>query len=144
MLNRYISHGIDYSHCHNIFRLGWSMDFSYRNWLAYGNIMSGPANKMYGEEIIEEKNMNQIMAGYRQGVWSLHLGIFNAFMRNYWMETRNLSVLTPYRSKAHSGRSSSYLAIKLNISLDFGRKGRQVDVPEKDTDSDSGILTGTK
>lgn len=144
MLNRYISHGIDYSHCHNIFRLGLSMDFSYRNWLAYGNIMSGPANKMYGEEIIEEKNMNQIMAGYRQGAWSLHLGIFNAFMRNYWMETRNLSVLTPYRSKAHSGRSSSYLAIKLNISLDFGRKGRQVDVLEKDTDSDSGILTGTK
>lgn len=45
MLNRYISHGIDYSHCHNIFRVGLSVDFNYDNWLAYGNIMSGPANK---------------------------------------------------------------------------------------------------
>lgn len=141
---RYFSHGIDYHHCHNIFRIGWSADFSYGNWLFYGNIMSGPENKMYGEEIIEERDMNQVMAGYKRNWWSVHLGVFNAFMRNYWMETRNLSSLTPYRSKAHSGRSSSYVAIKINISLDFGSRGRQFDALEEVTDIDSGILTGTK
>ncbi|MDE5821759.1 MAG: hypothetical protein K2H63_04645, partial [Paramuribaculum sp.] len=143
MLTRYISHGIDYSHCHNIFRVGLSVDFSYGNWLAYGNIMSGPANYMYGEEIIEEKDMNQIMVGYKRDKWSIHAGVFNAFI-NYWMESRNLSSLAPYTSKAHSGRNSSYFAIKFNLMLNFGRKGRQVNIRQNDIDSDSGILTGTK
>ena len=144
VLMRYFSHGRDYRHCHNIFRVGLSVDFTYGKWLAYGNIMSGPANYMYGEEIIEEKDMNQIMAGYKRDRWSVHLGVFNAFMKNYWMETRNLSALAPYTSKAHSGRSSSYIAVKFNLSLDFGRKGRDVTVRDDEPDNDSGILTGTK
>ena len=144
VLTRYISHGIDYAHSHNIFRIGLSVDFSYGGWLAYGNIMSGPANKMYGEEIIEEKDMNQIMVGYKHKKWSVHFGVFNAFMHNYWMETRNLSALAPYTSKAHSGRSSSYAALRFSLALDFGRKGREVSVPAADLDNDSGILTGTK
>ena len=143
MLTRYISHGIDYSHCHNIFRVGLSIDFSYGNWLAYGNIMSGPANYMYGEEIIEEKDMNQLMVGYRRDKWTISAGVFDAFI-NYWMESRNLSALTPYTSKAHSGRNSSYFAVKFNLMLDFGRKTRQVNTRQNVLDSDSGILTGTK
>lgn len=144
ILSHYISHGRDYHHCHNIFRIGWNVDFSYGNWLAYANIMSGPENKMYGEEIIEEKDMNQIMAGYKRDKWSIHLGVFNAFMNNYWMETRNLSTLTPYRSKAHSGRSSSYAAVRFTLYLDFGRKGRALKTLEMDNDNDNGILTETK
>ncbi|MDE6125399.1 MAG: TonB-dependent receptor [Muribaculaceae bacterium] len=143
MLARHFSHGIDYSHCHNIFRVGLSVDFSFGNWLAYGNIMSGPANNMYGEEIIEEKDMNQIMVGYKRDKWSIHAGVFNAFI-NYWMESRNLSALTPYTSKAHSGRNSAYFAVKFNLMLDFGRKSRQVDNRKNDIDGGSGILTGTK
>ena len=144
MLNRYFSHGIDYRHRHNIFRIGWNVDISYGHWMAYANIMSGPENKMYGEEIIEEKDMNQIMVGYKHSQWTLHIGVFNAFMHNYWMETRNLSALAPYKSKAHSGRNSSYIAIKLNLSLDFGHKAKQIDAPHNIVDNDSGILTGIK
>ena len=143
MLTRYFSHGLDYSHCHNIFRVGLSVDFSYGNWIAYGGIMSGPANYMYGEEIIEEKDMNQIMAGYKRDNWSVSVGVFDAFI-NYRMESRNLSALTPYTSKAQSGSHSAYFAVKFNLSLDFGRKTRQVEVHQNDLDSDSGILTGTK
>ncbi|MDE5641943.1 MAG: hypothetical protein K2I56_00460 [Muribaculaceae bacterium] len=143
VLTRYFSHGIGYSHCHNIFRVGLNVDFSFGNWLAYGNIMSGPANYMYGEEIIEEKDMNQIMVGYRRDKWSVHAGVFDVFI-NYWMESRNLSALTPYVSKAHSGRNSSYFAVKFNLKLDFGRVSRHVNNHQNDIDSDSGILTGTK
>ena len=67
----------------------------------------------------------------------------NAFI-NYWMESRNLSALTPYTSKAHSGRNSSFIAVKFNLMLDFGRKSRQMNIHQNDIDSDSGILTGTK
>ena len=143
-LTRYFSHGYDYRHCHTIFRLGLGLDFNYGHWLLYGNIMSGPANDMYGEEIIEEKDMNTIMAGYIHGSWSLHLGVFNAFMKDYWMETRNLSALTPYTSRAYSARSCSYIAAKFTLSLDFGKKTKVIDIPRTHHDIDSGILTGTK
>lgn len=143
-LMRYFSHGTYYRHHHNIFRLGLGVDFSYGNWLAYGNIFSGPANSMYGEEIIEEKDMNQILVGYKRGAWSLHLGVFNAFLKNYWMESKNLSALVPYVSKAHSGRSSSYVAVKFSMALDFGRGGRDVELPEMNSDNDTGILIGIK
>ena len=143
-LMRYYSHGVDYNHCHNIFRIGLNVDLSYGKWLAYANVMSGPANYMYGEEIIEEKDMNQIMAGYRHNIWSIHLGVFNAFMNSYWMETRNLSALAPYTSKAHSARSSSYVALKFNLALDFGRGAHDVEPLERDIDNDPEILTGIK
>ena len=144
-LTRYFSYGNDYTHIHNIFRVGLSVDFSYGNFIAYGNIISGPANKMYGEEIIEEKDMNQIMVGYRHSVWSIHVGVFNAFMRNYWMETRALSALAPYTSRAYSGRSSSYIAMKFNLSLDFGIKSREISVPDRNIfNEDAGIISVTK
>ena len=142
LLTRYFSHGTDYRHTHSIFRMGLSVDFTYGHWLAYGNIMSGPANRMYGEEIIEEKDMNQIMAGYRGNGWSAHIGVFNAFVRDYSMETRNLSALTPYTSLAHSGRSSSYLALRFSLDLESGRKQRDISTHGLEPDSDTGILSG--
>ena len=105
--------------------------------------MSGPDNYMYGEEIIEEEDMNAIMVGYRRDKWSIQAGLFDAFS-HYWMESRNLSALTPYTSKAHHCRNSSYIALRFNLNLDFGRKTREVLSIDNDLDSDSGILTGTK
>ncbi len=46
--------------------------------------------------------------------------------------------------KALSGRSNSYIAVRFNLSLDFGRKVQNVDVPDNDFDNDSGIFTRTK
>lgn len=88
--------------------------------------------------------MNQIMIGYKRSAWALHVGVFNAFVRDYRMVTQNLSALTPYTSSAHSGGSSSYLAVKVNISLGFGRSGRRVDIPQSEDDNNSEIMTGNK
>lgn len=84
------------------------------------------------------------MVGYKRENWSVHAGVFNAFMKNYWMETRYLSALTPYKSKAHSDRGSSYLSLKFTWRFDFGRKGRYVDTMRRDIETDPGILSGNK
>jgi hypothetical protein len=65
---------------------------------------------MYGEEIIEEKDMNQLMAGYTRDKWSLHIGVL-AFLENYWMEARNLSAL----AYAHQ-RPTSPVAVHISLS----------------------------
>ena len=90
LLMHYMSGGHGYSHRQSIFRLRFGLDFSYGNWIFMAQTLSGPANDMYGEEIIEEKDMNQIMAGYKRPEWSVQAGVFNAFMNSYSMTTRNL------------------------------------------------------
>lgn len=70
-------------------------------------------------------------------------GLFNAFVREYWMETRNGNALTPFTSRAHCDRNT-YLAVKLTVSLDYGRQLREQDRKIRNEDRDAGIMRGTK
>ena len=146
-LSRYFSHGNTYSHARNIFHLGVNVDFSYHNWTFNASVMTGAANSMYGEEIIKEKDMNLILAGYVTQKWALQIGAFNIFMKDYWMKTENLTSLTPYVSKAHCGKNA-YAAVKFSFNLDFGAKHTHSDeesLPElRMPDSDAGIMNGLK
>lgn len=143
-LSRYFSHGNSYSHVRNILRVGVGVDFTYRNWIFEANTMSGAANYMYGEEITTEKDMNQILVGYKRDKWSVMAGVFNAFMKEYHMQTENMSSLVPYVSRAHCGKNM-YGAVRVSVALDFGRgKTARDDVAMRDLDTDAGIVSGMK
>lgn len=143
-LNRYFSRGDSYRHIRNIFHLGISVDFSYAGWTFSGNIMTGAATDMYGEEIINEKDMNMMLVGYKKANWSLQAGVFNAFMKDYWMKTENLSQQTPYVSKAHCGKNA-YAVVRFSLNFDFGKKSADSDFRlQHATDNDSGIMNGLK
>lgn len=143
-LSRYFSRGNSYSHVRNIFRVALGVDFSYGNWTFNANTMSGHDNYMYGEEIITEKDMNMILIGYKRNRWSLQSGVFNAFMKDYWMKTENMSSLTPYTSKAHCGKNA-YAVMRFSLSLDFGRKSAVETAPGQWVpDNDNGIMDGTR
>ena len=145
LLMHYMSGGHGYSHRQSIFRLRFGLDFSYGNWIFMAQTLSGPANDMYGEEIIEEKDMNQIMAGYKRPEWSVQAGVFNAFMNSYSMTTRNLSALAPYTSKGHCGHNT-YFAVKVSVALNFGHRHLEDDdLPElMEINGDSGLANGLK
>ncbi len=146
-LSRYFSYGNSYTHIRNIFHLGVSVDFNYGNWVAGASVMTGNANSMYGEEIIHEKDMNMLLVGYKMPRWTLQIGIFNAFMREYWMKSENMSALTPFQSKAHCGKNA-YGVVKFSLNLDFGRGRQDADIMDTfgpaEPDSDSGIMDSTK
>lgn len=65
-VNRYISHGNNYLHTYTMLRFRWNVDFTCHNWMLSYNTLVGDANRMYGEQIMEEKNMHLLMAGYKQ------------------------------------------------------------------------------
>lgn len=140
LLYRYFSRGNAYRHIHTLRRLKVDADFVWGNWLLSYNTMMGPANTMYGEESLEERNMNIVLLGYKRPRWSVQAGIFNAFVREYWMETRNSNALTPFTSRAHSNRNS-YLALKLSFRLSHGR---QAQGRSKQIHKEAGIMQGTK
>jgi hypothetical protein len=64
-MSRYYSHGNSYRHVRDICHIGGSMDFVWGNWIANACVMTGAATSMYGEEIINEKDMNSILVGYK-------------------------------------------------------------------------------
>lgn len=118
-------------------------DFAWGNWLLSYNTMMGPANTMYGEESLEERNMNIVLLGYKRPRWSVQAGIFNALVREYWMETRNSNALTPFTSRAHSNRNS-YLALKLSFRLSHGQQAQDRSRQIHNKDKEAGIMQGTK
>ncbi|WP_297072066.1 TonB-dependent receptor [uncultured Duncaniella sp.] len=145
LFNRYISRGNTYTHTCNMFRFRWDLDVKFGNWVLSYNTFMGPSNRMYGEEIIEEKNMNMILAGYVAPTWSLQLGAFDPFMKTYWMETRNLSEIAPYTSRAYCHKNP-YFTIKASFSLNYGKKQTSASpTPHLNTaDDNQGLMKGFK
>lgn len=143
LVQRYFSRGNSYRYNHTISRLKVDTDFSYANWLLSYTTMMGPANTMYGEESLEERNMNIVLLGYRQPHWTIQAGVFNAFVNNYWMETRNVNALTPFTSRAHCNRNT-YFTVKLSFNVSYGRQSQRRDKQINNEDRDAGIMKGTK
>ncbi len=144
--SRYFSKGNNYNIVKNIFRIHFGADVEYRHFIFTACTMSGPENYMYGDEIITEKPMNMILAGYKGHNWTLQAGAFN-LMRNYWMKTENFSPLTPYKSEAHCGRNI-YFAVKVSFNLNNGKHKKEEDIEnfpsESSLDMDAGIVNGFK
>ena len=140
LINRYISRGNSYTHTHTMFRFRWNLDLKFGNWIFSYNTFDGPANRMYGEELIEEKTMHLMLAGYAKPSWSLQAGVFNPFMKTYWMETKNLSAVAPYTSRAYCHRNP-YFTIKASFSLSYGRKHNPKSImPVSDVQGDDATL----
>lgn len=143
VFSRYFSRGRNYDLAKNIFRIHFGVDASYTHFVFTASTMSGAANYMYGDEIITEKPMNMILAGYKAANWSLQGGVMN-LMRNYWMKTENFSPLTPFKSDAHCGKNV-YFTVKLSVNLNYGKKkDRQEEIRASHLDMDSGIVNGLK
>lgn len=140
LINRYISRGNSYTHTHTMFRFRWNLDLKFGNWIFSYNTFDGPANRMYGEELIEEKTMHLMLAGYSASSWSLQAGVFNPFMKTYWMETKNLSSVAPYTSRAYCHKNP-YFTVKASFAFSYGRKHTPKTVlPVSDMQGDDGGL----
>lgn len=142
-VSRYISRGNNYLHTYTMPRFRWNIDFIWHNWMLSYNTLVGDANRMYGEQIMEEKDMHLLMAGYKQPKWSLKVGVLNPFLKEYWMETQDRSAVLSSVSRAHSDRPV-YFAVQLGFRLDYGRQtqGNRKQINHEDTDA--GIMQGTK
>ncbi len=142
---RYFSRGTNYNLVKNIFRLHFGADANYKHFIFSASTMSGPDNYMYGDQIITDKPMNMILAGYKGKKWTLQTGVFN-LMKNYWMKTENFSPLTPFTSNAHC-RKNTYFTVKLSINLTYGKqKYNHDEIPSDPShfDIESGIVNGLK
>lgn len=142
-INRYISHGNSYLHTHTMPKLAVDADFSYGPWTLSYATMRGYANSMYGEQLMEENDMYCVMAGYKRQKWSVQVGALNPFMSEYRMETSGKAAANPSVSRAYTTRPTA-LMVKLSVNLNHGRQRQQTQRQITNTDTDAGIMKGTK
>lgn len=144
VLYDFVSKGNGFRHHHKIYRTLVDLNLSYHGWMLSYNTMMGPANTMYGEQWTEENNMNMLLIGYKRPRWSMQIGAFNLFMKEYWMKTVDLSALAYSISRAHCNKNT-YFVVKLSLNVSHGRQKPVNNMMRTmDTDKDTGILQGSK
>ena len=142
-LNRFISHGNNYTHTHTNAGVRGSIMAEYKSWSFIAE-MNTSSHTLWGETITKEEASHTITVGYNKEEWSVSATALNPFSKKYQIEKENLSNLAPYKQVAFSKNLSPLFIVNVSFNLDFGRSFKTKDKKIKNSDTDSGILSGKK
>ena len=70
--------------------------------------------------------------------------IMNPFSSNYKQEVLKISKLAPNNQRAFSTDFNTMIMLNVSVNLNFGKKGNITRQRIQNTDTDTGILSGTK
>lgn len=143
MFNRYISNGNSYKHTYSNFVFNGQFSAVYKNWVMQLSYATS-YHDLWGETITKGEAMHSIAIGYNAEKWSVQAMMFNPFTKRYHQEVENISDLAPYSQTAYSNNLKQMVAINVSFNLDFGKQHRTSGKRINNSDTDTGILTGTK
>lgn len=141
--NRYISNGKDYTHTHSNWGFRGSIMAMYKNWGMMID-MNTSYHELWGETITKGEQLHSIAVGYNTEKWGIQAMFMNPFTKRYEQGVDNLSRLAPYKQIAYSDDFRRMVMINVSFNLDFGKQrgisGRRIN----NSDTDTGILSGSK
>lgn len=144
ILRRYDSRGNDYRHRRTTAEWRWAADLHWGDWSIAYQTMPAYVNRMYGETLYEENNMQLLSAGLRRKRWSVEAGLLNPFLKRYRMEQRDLSAVNPSLMRAHTAKCRSAM-LRLSLRLDYGsRRSEGASQRLRNADTERGIMQGIK
>lgn len=141
--NRYISKGNDYTHTHSNWGLRGSIMAMYKNWGMMVD-MNTSYHELWGETITRGERLHSIAVGYNSDKWSIQAMLMNPFTKRYEQGVENLSHLAPYKQIAYSDDFKRMVMLNVSFSLDFGKQRGVGDKRISNSDTDTGILSGSK
>lgn len=141
--NRYISVGSDYLHTHSNPGFRGSIIGIYKNWMVIAE-MNTSYHELWGETISKGERLHTIAAGYNGGKWSLQAMVVNPFSKHYSQDVVNLSKAAPYTAHAFSNSFNHMVMLNFSFNLDFGKHYNDGGKRINNSDTDTGILSGTK
>jgi len=141
--DRYIMEGNDYLHTYNNWSIRASIMAVYKKLVFYAEAHT-PRNDFYGETLNINERMVTFAAGYTTPKWTAGVMLLNPFSKNFPLATKNFSELTPYVSNVSTDNLGRIVTFKLTFNLNFGRKYNAANKRLDNTDTDAGIMTGTK
>lgn len=106
--------------------------------------MNTSYHDLWGETIQKGEKLHSIAIGYNTDNWSVQMMLMNPFTKRYSQSVENLSNLAPYCQVAYSDDFKRMLMLNVSFNLDFGKQRKAEGKRINNSDSDTGILTGSK
>jgi len=141
--NRYESRGIDYFHTYNNWQIRNSVMVNYKNW-TFGEESYTRWNDFWGESLSLGEQLVILTTGYNTPKWGVSLMMINPFTNKYSIGDKNYSALTPFVSNVYTNNLGQIIVFNFSLNLNFGRKYNVASKRLENTDTDAGIMTGTK
>lgn len=142
-LNRYISEGNNYTHTYSDFGVNGSVTFLKGNWFLMASASKGH-KILWGETLTKEETLHSISVGYNKDNWGIQAQVLNPFSSKYSQYVENWSKLAPYRQDAFSHDLNRIFMLEAYINVDFGKHKNNVNKRINNSDTNSGILSGSK
>ena len=141
--NRYISEGNNYTHTYSDFGVNGSVTFLKGNWFLMAS--AGKGHKiLWGETLTKEETLHSISVGYNRDNWGIQAQILNPFSSRYSQYVENWSKLAPNRQDAFSHDLNRIFMLEAYINVDFGKHKNNVNKRINNSDTNSGVLSGSK
>ena len=140
---RYISKGNSYLHTCNDWHFHNSLLATYKNWSLNGEWYTR-RNGFWGETFERGERMINFMIGYNTPKWTVGVMVANPFSGEYSQGNVNYSALTPYNSNLYTRNLGQVIIFNFSMNLNFGHKYNAGNKRLDNSDTDAGIMTGTK
>ena len=141
--NRYISQGNAYLHTHSNWGFRGSIVGMYKHWVFMAD-MNTSYHDLEGETITKGETYHTIALGYNKEKWAIQMLVWNPFTDDYHQGVENVSKLAPNRLLAFSKDFTRMVMLNVSFSLSFGKQKQMARKRIENSDTDAGILSGTK
>jgi len=141
--NRYISRGNTYTHIHNNWGFRGSIIGMYKNWIAMLDMFTS-YHEFWGETINKGEAVHSVALGYNKEKWAIQALVFNPFINDYHQGVENVSKLAPNKQLAFSRDFCPMFMLNVSFNLNFGKQKSEAKQRIQNSDTDAGILSGSK
>ena len=141
--NRYISEGNNYLHTHSNWGFRGSIISMYKHWVFMAD-MNTSYHGLEGETITKGEAIHSIALGYNKEKWAIQVMTMNPFTDDYHQSVENVSKLAPNKQVAFSKDFTRMVMLNVSFNLSFGKQKQTANKRMENSDTDAGILSGTK
>ena len=141
--NRYISQGNTYTHTHSNWGFRGSIVGMYKHWTLMADMFTSN-HELWGETINKGESIHTVALGYNKGKWAVQAMMMNPFTDDYHQGVENLSKLAPNKQLAFSKNLTRMFLLNVSFNLDFGKQRQTARKRIDNSDTDTGILSGSK
>ena len=141
--NRYISEGNNYLHTHSNWGFRGSIVGMYKHWVFMAD-MNTSYHDLEGETITKGETYHTIALGYNKEKWAIQMLVWNPFTDDYHQGIENVSKLAPNKQLAFSKDFTRMVMLNVSFNLSFGKQKQTANRRMENSDTDAGILSGTK
>jgi len=141
--NRYISQGNNYLHTHSNWGFRGSIVGMYKHWVFMADLNTS-YHDLEGETISKGETYHTIALGYNKEKWAIQMLVWNPFTNDYHQSVENVSKLAPNKQVAFSKDFTRMVMLNVSFNLSFGKQKQMARKRIENSDTNTGILSGTK